>query len=203
MIGLCPFKKRDRGFPKWPSGWDSNASTTRGMSSVPGWGPEILHVVGHGQTGKKKKLKRCQSILFLSYLPASSLPRAREDWWAGDRLQASKRIVTRSRPCLYPGLGVCVCVCARAWACLVTFNSLRPHGLWPTKLLCPRDSPGMNTRVGSRSLLEGIFPTQGLNLGLLHCRRILYQLSHQGSLYPHLGLASRTWENKHLWFKCL
>ena len=39
----------------------------------------------------------------------------------------------------------------------------------------------MNTRVGSLSLLQGIFPTQGLNLGLLHCRWILYQLSHKGS----------------------
>ena len=38
-----------------------------------------------------------------------------------------------------------------------------------------------NTRVGSHSLLQGIFPTQGLNPGLLHCRRILYQLSYQGS----------------------
>jgi len=35
--------------------------------------------------------------------------------------------------------------------------------------------------MGSRSLLQGIFPTQGLNPGLPHCRQILYQLSHQGS----------------------
>ena len=38
-----------------------------------------------------------------------------------------------------------------------------------------------NTGVGSRSLLRGIFPTQGLNQVLLHCRQILYQLSHKGS----------------------
>ena len=80
MIGLCPFKKRDQGFPRWSSGWDSNASTTRGMSSVPGWGTEILHVVGHGQTGKKKETREVPSILILSYLRASSLPCAREDW---------------------------------------------------------------------------------------------------------------------------
>ena len=58
----------------------------------------------------------------------------------------------------------------------VMFNSLRPHGLdslW--------NSPGQNTGVGSLSLLQGIFPTQGSNPGLLHCRRILYQLNHQGS----------------------
>ena len=55
-------------------------------------------------------------------------------------------------------------------------NSLRHHGLYS-----PWNSPGQNTGVGSLSLLQGIFPTQGSNLGLLHCRRILYQLSYWGS----------------------
>ena len=41
----------------------------------------------------------------------------------------------------------------------------------------PWDSPGQDTEVGHRSLLQGIFPTQGLNLGLPHCRQILYHLS--------------------------
>ena len=45
----------------------------------------------------------------------------------------------------------------------------------------PRNSPGQNIGVGSSSLLQGIFPTQGLNPGLPHCRQILYQLSHKGS----------------------
>ena len=45
----------------------------------------------------------------------------------------------------------------------------------------PWDSPSQNTGVGSFSLLQSIFPTQGLNPGLLHCRQILYQLNHQGS----------------------
>ena len=58
----------------------------------------------------------------------------------------------------------------------VVSNSLRLHGL-----SSPWNSPGQNTRVGSRFLLQGIFPTQGLNLGLLHFREILYQLSHKGS----------------------
>ena len=47
---------------------------------------------------------------------------------------------------------------------------------------CPWDSPGQNTGVGSLSLLQRIFPTQGSNPGLQHCRWILYQLSYQGSL---------------------
>ena len=56
-------------------------------------------------------------------------------------------------------------------------NSLRPHGLHS-----PWNSLGQNTGVGSLSLLQGIFLTQESNQGLLHCRRILYQLSHKGSL---------------------
>ena len=45
----------------------------------------------------------------------------------------------------------------------------------------PWNSPGQNAGVGSLSLLQGIFPTQGSNSGLLHCSQILYQLSHKGS----------------------
>ena len=43
------------------------------------------------------------------------------------------------------------------------------------------DSPGKNTQVGCHAFLQGIFPTQGSNLGLPHCRWILYHLSQQGS----------------------
>ena len=60
-------------------------------------------------------------------------------------------------------------------------DSLRPHGLQPARLLCPWDSPGKHTGVGCHSLLQGIFPTQGSNPGLLHCRQILHHLSHQGN----------------------
>ena len=58
-------------------------------------------------------------------------------------------------------------------------NSLGPHGQQPTRLLCLWNSPGENTGVGCHALLQGIFPTQGWNSGLPHCRRILYHLSHQ------------------------
>ena len=61
-------------------------------------------------------------------------------------------------------------------SCSVLSDSLPPHGL-----CSPWNSPGQNTGVGSLSLLQGIFPTQGLNPGLPHCRQILYQLSHKGS----------------------
>ena len=60
-------------------------------------------------------------------------------------------------------------------------NSLRLHGLQPAKLLCLWNFPEKNTGVGSHSLLQGIFPTQGSNPGFPYCRQILYHLSHQGS----------------------
>ena len=64
------------------------------------------------------------------------------------------------------------------WKSLVVSGSL-----WPRGLYSPWNSPGQNTGVGSFFLLQGIFPTQGLNPGLPHCWWILYQLSHKGSPY--------------------
>ena len=55
-------------------------------------------------------------------------------------------------------------------------NSLLPHGLYS-----PWNSPDQNTGMSSLSLLQGIFPTQGWNPGLLNCRQILYHLSHKGT----------------------
>ena len=63
----------------------------------------------------------------------------------------------------------------------VVSDSLRPHGLQPTRFLRPWDFPGKNTGVGCHFFLQEIFPTQRLNPGLLHCRHTLYRLSHQGS----------------------
>ena len=56
----------------------------------------------------------------------------------------------------------------------VMSDSLRPHELYS-----PWNSPGQNTGLGSLFLLQGIFLIQGSNPDLPHCRRILYQLSHQ------------------------
>ena len=79
-------------------------------------------------------------------------------------------------------------------SCSVISDSLQPHGLYSLW-----NSPGQNTEVGSLSLLQGIFPTQGSNPGLLHYRWILYQLSHKGSpriilewgAYPFSSISSR------------
>ena len=55
------------------------------------------------------------------------------------------------------------------------------------------DSPGKNTGVGCYALIQGIFPTQGSNPGLPHCRQILYHLSHQGSWSPEWALSGPSW----------
>ena len=69
------------------------------------------------------------------------------------------------------GHSIVVVLVSKSWP------TLQPHGLYS-----PRNSPSQNTRVGSRSLLQEIFPTQGSNLGLPNCRWILYQMS--GSSQP-------------------
>ena len=62
----------------------------------------------------------------------------------------------------------------------VMFNSLGPHGPQPTRLHYSWDSPDKNIGVGYHTpLLQGIFLTKGLNPGPLHCKQILYHLSHK------------------------
>ena len=74
-------------------------------------------------------------------------------------------------------------------SCSVMSNSLGPHELYS-----PRNSPAQSTRVGSLSLLLGIFPTQESNPGVPHCRQILYQLTHKGSprILQWVSLLQRT-----------
>ena len=72
----------------------------------------------------------------------------------------------------------------------VVSDSLQPHGLYISW-----NSPDQDTGVGSLSLLQGIFPTQGSNPGLPHCKQILYQLSHKGSPMQCNGM-QRTLKNQ-------
>ena len=63
--------------------------------------------------------------------------------------------------------------------------------LWTVarQLLCPQDYPGKSTGVGCHALLQGIFPTQGLNSGLLHCRQTVYHWATGDALrwyYPNV-----------------
>ena len=80
-------------------------------------------------------------------------------------------------------------------SCSLVSNSLRPYGL-----CSPRNSPGQNTGVGNLSLLQGIFPIQGLNPGFPRCGQIVYQLSHMWSprirewvAYPFASGSSWAW----------
>ena len=116
--------------------------------------------------------------------------------------------------------------------CSVVSDSLRPHGLYLPRLLCPwrfpkqeywnglpcpppgdLPNPGIQPRspalqvdslpeppgkpkktgVGSLLLLQGVFATQGLNLGLPHCTQMLYHLSHQGSQKNYIKKIFITW----------
>ena len=72
-------------------------------------------------------------------------------------------------------------MCAQSLSCVQLFAT---PWTGAHQLLCPWDFPGKNTEVGCHALLQGIFPTQGSNphlLPLLHCRQILYPLTHQQS----------------------
>ena len=83
---------------------------------------------------------------------------------------------------------VCVCVCSqgamlkrRRRSCSVVSDSLLPHGLEPTRLLHQWDFPGKSTGVVCHFLLQGIFLTQELNLGLPHCRQTLLPSAREGA----------------------
>ena len=69
-------------------------------------------------------------------------------------------------------------LCLVTQSCPTLYN---PMDYSPPGFSVHGDSPGKNTGVGCHACLQGIFPTQGLNPGLPHCRRILYQVGHQGS----------------------
>jgi len=75
---------------------------------------------------------------------------------------------------------LCVYVCAML-SCSVVSNSVQPHGLQPTSLLCSWGFSRQEYWSGFHALLQGIFPTQASNSDLLYCRWILYWLSHQRS----------------------
>ena len=84
---------------------------------------------------------------------------------------------------------LCVWVTLLCSAASGMSNSLWPHGLQPARLLCPWDFPVKNTGVGFHALLQGIFPTQGLDPGLPHCRQILgVTLEYMNSVPPLWGL---------------
>ena len=81
------------------------------------------------------------------------------------------------------------------WACSIVqlCPALRPRGLRPARLLCPWDSPGKDTAVGCHALLQGIFPTQGSNQGLLHWQADSSPSEPPGKPWLDLGLTLNLW----------
>ena len=112
-------------------------------------------------------------------------------WWT----TPSPWLVTWNRPTAPPWT-----VTSFLLHCQVKWKSLSRVWLFATPWTIQSwNSPGQNTGVGSLSLLQGIFPTQGLNPDLLHCRWILYQLSHKGSPCKLSSLFHCTLEVSSLW----
>ena len=105
-------------------------------------------------------------------------------YWVNLQILEQDFVVPKSVSCYLHDLGKllncslpqCLHLLSESEIRSVVPNSFQPHGLYS-----PWNSPGQNTGVDSCSLLNGIFPTQGSNPGLLHCRWILYCLSHQGN----------------------
>ena len=83
----------------------------------------------------------------------------------------TNKIMVNLLCCQHHRLHLMLCVFASN---SVVSDSLWPHVLEPARLLYPQNSLGKNTGVSSHSLLQGIFPTQGSNLALLHYRQILH-----------------------------
>ena len=82
--------------------------------------------------------------------------------------------------------------CSPLHACMLSHDSLRPHGLWPNRLLCPWESAGKNTGVCCHVLLQGLFPAQGSNpglIGLLH-----WQVESLPLECPLTGSQRNAWE---------
>ena len=98
--------------------------------------------------------------------------------------------ITLQKEALWPRkvLKLSLQICVQSLLCLVTQSC--PTLCDPMICNTPGssvygDSPGKNTGVGCHALFQGIFPTQGSNPGLPHCRQILYQLTCQGSTFKH------------------
>ena len=135
-----------------PSAWPSQADSTPGSLGI------------HVSNRHQQKAQGWDRANVAHRDPASTLPKQHRTVAKG----MGYRLATS------PGSAIYSVVCAKS---SIMSNSLIPYGLQPARPLCPWDSPGKNTGVGCQTLLQGIFPTQGLNLGL-----ILFPALTEGSL---------------------
>ena len=115
----------------------------------------------------EREMGTIQESLFISTKRRLIFPRLKLWWGVGSSVQAvgGYRGVERKWESVSPSI-----VPAPLW----------PHGLQPAWLLWPWDFPGKDTGIGCYFLLQRIFPTQGSNPGLLHCRQILSDCATRG-----------------------
>ena len=145
-------------------------------TAQPTWMPE-RGILGGGRTGG---------------IPFGHFPNSLSGWWLNSsmfliRTSCRKIIYVNGYYGAWPGWVISVSVfpwttMLVCW-CLVVQSCptlCKPMDCGPPGSSVHGDSPGRNTGVGCRALLQGIFPTQRSNPGRLHCRQILYHLSHQG-----------------------
>ena len=131
----------------------------------------------------KKSFKLCRE--FVCSFPRTAKQNTKTGWPQSPgicclsvELDVWDRVSAESSPSEVSRETFCLCLpscCLLLFSHSVMSDSLRPHGLSPTRLLCPWHFPGKSTGVSCHFLLQGIFPTQGSNPCLLHCRRILHR----------------------------
>ena len=142
------------------------SSWIRGQTRVSCVGRQILY---HWATRKAPSFYYC--LLVGSYF-MSRLPK----WTTFEGSDYSL-----SNPLLLSLCMLCFCYICCCYVASVMSDSVRPQRRQPTRLPRPWDFPGKRTGVGCHFLLQVIFPIQGSNPGLPHCRQTLYCLSYQGS----------------------
>ena len=92
---------------------------------------------------------------------------------------------------------VCVCVCVCVYvSCSVVSDSLRLHGLQPTRLFCPQNSPGKNTGMGCHALLQGISSTQGSLTSPALAGSLIHTSNYLGVSGMKLGFIPQEGEKK-------
>ena len=155
---------------------------------------------GHTSTREREVAQSCPTLCdpMDCSLPSSSVHGIFQaivlEWIAISFSRESSR--PRDRTQVSRIVGRCFTVWATREVLLLSYNYTicDPMDFSLTGFLHPWDFPGKSTGVGRHFLLQGIFPTQGSNPGLPHCRQMLYRLSHQGS--PQTGLVIPfSWDN--------
>ena len=111
-----------------------------------------------------------------------SLPSVSYCWWSfiSEHLSRPLSPPVSNSSCLFNWRRPCMPVVTLYYCTFqpVVPDSLWPHGLQPTRLLCLWDFPGKDTGMGCHFLLQEIFETQGSNSGPLRCRQMLYRRSY-------------------------